>query len=269
MKEAEKERAIEKTNNNVLAKDKMYKKYLYIVNDVCENNDKIITREEALNVYKRFIDDCVAADGKIKDDIEKYIYLRFMSYVYKKISFNGARVDIRTLVAKAQKGDIEARNKLVEHYSCIVLEKAKEYDYLEYEELLQYGMIRLIEVIDLVLTHKNAPLLLAAHCTRAINSLFSCRLKNEVSRDDKKFYTYKVVTDPFDHSLDDKMFELELRSTLAGTMSTELCQDRFMKHYYDSLTLADIGDEHGGVTRQAVHCSKTKCLKLLKNKFYK
>lgn len=265
----EKEIMIDQANDNVLAKDKMYNKYLYVVNDVCKNNGDIITKDEALRIYKKFIDDYFSVEGKIKGEVVRYIYLHFMSYIYRKTSIDTKRNAVSIMISKAQDGDVDARDRLVKHYSYLVLEKAKEYDYLEYEELVQYGMIKLIEMIDHVLAKPNACLLLAAQCTRAIEIYFSKTLRKKVLKTENEHNKYKLITDPFDHSLDNKMFELEVEETLTCNRVTELCKDRFMMFYFDTMKLDTIGEEYDGITRQAVHDSKGRCLELLKKKFYK
>jgi RNA polymerase sporulation-specific sigma factor len=136
-----------------------------------------------------------------------------------------------SLILKAQKGDLEARNTLIEHNLRLVVFLAKKYETSGYdiEDLVSIGSIGLIKGINTYKIDKNIKL--ATYASRCIaNEILMFLRKNkkrksEVSFEDALNYDSEgnelhledilgtdgdIVIKEFEHSMDKRLLEGEL-----------------------------------------------------------
>lgn len=61
-----------------------------------------------------------------------------------------------------------------------MLEKSREYDYLDYDDLVQEGMVKLIETVDNVINSSNPGRVISARIDRALDIFYMSTLKKKV-----------------------------------------------------------------------------------------
>lgn len=134
-------------------------------------------------------------------------------------------------IIKSKQGDIQARNKLIEHNLRLVVFLAKKYENtkVDLEDLVSIGSIGLIKGINTFSKNKNIKL--ATYCSRCIdNEILMYLRKNKKTRSDISFEdslsfdsegnelhledilgTEKdIVTKPLDDELDKEILKSEL-----------------------------------------------------------
>ena len=113
---------------------------------------------------------------------------------------------ITEIIAKAKTGDRESREQLINHYSYIVERIAADYDYIEYEDLVQFGMIKLIELIDHQLLVGDGSLFSPKLITY-IQRYYDVVLRNQIDLCNKN---YEVDLTKNSDDFSEKIFEVEL-----------------------------------------------------------
>lgn len=206
-------------------------RYLYIADKFYDEYSDKISREKVYSLYNMIIENYLKINYPLSMSL--YIYNEFRS-IFKNL-FAEEKVLISDYVALARTGDKNAREFLINHYSYIVTNKAKEYDYLEYEELVQYGMVKLIETIDIQLKN-NDRLLFTEALIRAINIYFSSTLKNKVGEKEEFLDNNYTCYD----ELDNKKFMLEFEGILDTKLVTRKEKMYAIKYYIEGLNVAQI-----------------------------
>ena len=106
------------------------------------------------------------------------------------------------------------RNKIINYYSKTVIDLANNYDYMEYEDLVQYGMIKLIEIIDKQLRNNKNGKMITSGFARTIETYFANTLKNQVAKCNTPL---SYVQD----DLENKKVELEFKSVVNSYTTNE------------------------------------------------
>lgn len=171
---------------------------------------------------------------------------------------------ITEIIAKAKCGDDEARDRLIKHYSFIVERIALNYDYLEYEDLVQFGMIKLIELIDNELLIGNGSLFspkLIKYIQRYFdialrNQIELCNIKSEVDLREKKDEFFE------------KVFEIELEDLINSKnfhKKDKLCA---IKYFVQNHSLTEIGAIYD-CSKQSVSARINKVARKIKPEYIK
>lgn len=171
---------------------------------------------------------------------------------------------ITDIITKAKKGDKYSRNSLIYHYLYIVERIARNYDYMEYEDLVQFGTIKLIELIDRQLLIGDGSLF-SPKLIKYIKKYFDVTLRNQAS-----LYQVdcKKIQDSNDIYFYDKLFEIEFEDLINSKnihKKDKLCT---IKYFVQNLSLTEIGDIYN-CSKQSVSVRINKVAQKLKNEYRK
>lgn len=159
---------------NIDSKKFLHDRYIYIADKFYDQYKDYVTKEQVYDIYNKLFNQYFEVNFPlgISFYMHKHYYEDIREYIPEKVLLSEH-------ITNAINGDKTAREKLINHYSSIVINKAKECDYLEYDELVQYGMIKLIEMIDSNLKHGTTECWVGG-LTRSINIYFEKTLKEQV-----------------------------------------------------------------------------------------
>lgn len=171
---------------------------------------------------------------------------------------------ITEIIAKAKSGDKISRDMLINHYSCMVERIAANYNYMEYEDLVQYGLIKLIELIDHQLLIGDGSLF-SSKLIKYIQKYFDITLRNEI--DSRQV---KQIIDTNNDCVDfgEKLFEIELEDLINSKnvhMKDKLCA---IKYFVQKYSLTDIGYIYD-CSKQSVSVRVNKVAKKIKTEYIK
>lgn len=234
----------------------IHQHYLYIGDKFYDKNKDKVSKEELYLIIKQAIDEFCVIEVNIP--LILHIYKRINEELNKKREL---RVDVRGTILSACQGDMNARNKLIKHYTPIVLEKAKDYDYLEYEELVQFGILKLIEYIDtLIEEHQNSEFPTTG-IARSIDIYFSKTLKNSVT-------LWNTPLNYYEEELDNFQIQYEFEDMVDSYIKSDIKRDIIKKYFLDRYTLKEIGKQHN-ISRENVRLMVKKAKLLLKKNYFK
>ena len=231
----------------------IHQHYLYIGDKFYEQNKERVTKEELYLVIEQAINEFC--------NIETNIPL--ILYIYKKVNHElrknkEASIDVKKTVSLACQGDVSARNDLIKHYSTIVIEKAKQYDYMEYEDLVQFGMVKLIEYIDTLITeHQNAEFLTNGF-GRAIDIYFGKTLKTAASLWNSPL-TY------YEDDLENFKTQYEFSNVVDSYTPSEVKREIIKKYFLEKNTLQELGEKYDMSHENVRKIVKTSLPKLRRN----
>lgn len=236
-------------------------RYLYIADKFYKQYSNKISKEKIYSLYDMIIEDYLKVNYPLS--ISAYIHTELKALLGHLYPTEKILISDYILLAKG--GNKDARDFLINHYSYIVINKAKEYDYLEYEDLVQYGMIKLIETIDMQLNKNNDNSLFTEKLISAINIYFSSTLKSE--NDIKEDYLTNVEFAHYDE-LDDKIFKIELDDILNSKRITKKQKMIAVKYYIEGLSTPQICKLYG-CTKQDVRQKVNKVNKKIRGYYTK
>lgn len=176
----------------------------------------------------------------------------------------GKNERITEIISKAKNGDKQSRDRLINHYSYIVERIAKNYDYMEYEDLVQFGMIKLITLIDHQLLIGNGSLF-SPRLIKYIQKYFDVTLRNQVKLSQIK---YENDFSFGDIDFTEKSFEIELEDLINSkniSKKDKLCA---IKYFVQKLSLTEIGDIYG-CSKQSVSVHINKVTQKIKSEYTK
>lgn len=210
----------------------IYQHYLYIGDKFYEKNKQEISKEELYLIIEQAINEFCHIETKIP----------LILYIYKKINIELQKnketsIDVKKSVSLACQGDMKARNELIKHYSVLVIEKAKNYDYMEYEDLVQFGMIKLIEYIDILIAeHQNTEF-----CTngigRAIDIYFGKTLKKSVT-------LWNAPLRYLENDLENFKNEYEFSNFVDNLTSNEVRRQIIKQYFLEGKSLKALGKNY-------------------------
>lgn len=183
----------------------------------------------------------------------------------------------------ANKGDMEARNKLIEHNIRLVVFLAKKYENTGYdlEDLVSIGSIGLIKGINTYKMDKNIKL--ATYCSRCIaNEILmflrkNKRRKSEISFEDALNYDAEgnelhledilgtdedIVYKEFENKIDKKMLENELNSL--NNRERHIMKLRYGLNNTEEYTQKEVANMLG-ISQSYISRIEKKVIKRLKN----
>lgn len=216
-------------------KQYLYEKYLYIAKRFYYKNKDNINFAEVEKIYKKLLSKYLKEDNQAK--INVYLSSKLEIIYTKNNSLK--QINITKLISQAKLGDKDARDQLINHYSYIVKTIAMKHHYMEYEDLVQCGMVKLITVIDNELLTGDGSLF-SPRIIKYINFYFDNTLKNEIESN-KAEYEYKIGEDDFL----DKLFEIELEDLINSINVTPKDKLYAIKHYIEKMSLNQISDIYG------------------------
>ena len=221
-------------NGDQEAERKLRRYYSYLIEYYYKKYSDKITRNELNIMYNQFLNEYYNTEQELP--LALYLHKHFISVLHEM--FDKKEIEVREAISLACQGDMNARNKLIEHFSKMVYEVAKKYDYLEYDELVQFGIIKLIENIDsLIELHPNGVFATAGLPLR-INSYFDKTLRDEVTMWNSPDYH---LEDQFSRKIEEMEFE--------DFIETYPCVNRdkqILREYcFENGTLREIGKQKG------------------------
>lgn len=235
-----KETVIMAKKGNQQCKQILKEHYEYIIDLYYEKYKDKISRKELKVMYDIIINDFYNEDLTIP--LVLYIHKKFTRVLHRK--FDKKDIEVKNTVILACQGNIEARNKLINHFSPLVYKIARKYDYMDYEELVQYGIIKLIETIDnLIKEHPNESFFTNS-LPRTIEIYFNSTLRKKVLKWETDDY---LLEDDFLY----KSMKIELEDFINNYPCVERNKQILKKHFFDKDTLQEIGDGLG-VSRELV-----------------
>lgn len=251
---------------NADSKQLMYYRYTYIADKFYNRYKDYLTKQQTYDIYDSLFNQYLMIDYPF--GLSFYLHKKFYTAIKKYIP---AKVLLSELGKNAIKGDTESREELINHYSSIILTKAQEYDYLEYDDLVQYGMIKLIEIIDSHVEHGNTEPL-AVHIARSIDAYFNNTLRNEVIN-----YNNNIVDDnnytsnEISRLLDEKEYvhsisKMEIDDLIRSANLTKKQKVYALKYFVEGLSICEIGNEYG-CSKQTVAEKVGYARKRLRNNF--
>ena len=187
------------------------------------------------------------------------------------------------LVFKSTQGDIEARNKLIEHNLRLVVFLAKKYENtsVDLEDLVRIGSIGLIKGINTFKGDKNIKL--ATYCSRCIdNEILMFLRKNKKTKADISFdeslsfdgdgnelhledvlgTESNIVTKPLDDEIDRKILQEELKKL--DKRDKEIMSLRYGLDGSDEMTQKDVAEKLK-ISQSYISRIEKKVIKRLKN----
>ncbi len=177
-----------------------------------------------------------------------YIHKKFRDNLFQR--FDKKKYLVSDLITSACKGDLEGRRKTIEHFLPIVCEEAKKYNYMEYDDLVQYGTVKLIETIDnLISLHKDG-VFHTSTLRRTIEIYFSKTLKSEVE-DYRNIFDYSE--DEYNdrnellqlNDYQDKIYEIELENFIENYPCTRKHKKAVKKYFFEDVSYKTAGKENG------------------------
>lgn len=142
----------------------------------------------------------------------------------------------KKVIELACQGDKEARNKIINYYSKIVIDLANNYDYIEYEDLVQYGMIKLIEIIDNQLRGNKNSEIITTGFLRTIKTYFANTLRNQVVKCNTPL---SYIQD----DLENKIVELEFKSVVNSYTTNKQRREIINGYFLEERTIKDISNK--------------------------
>ncbi len=187
------------------------------------------------------------------------------------------------LVELSQKGDINARNKLIEHNLRLVVYLAKKYENtkVDLEDLVSIGSIGLIKGINTFSLDKNIKL--ATYASRCIdNEILMYLRKNKKTKADISFEASlsfdgegnelhledilgtegDIVTKPLEEALDKEILREELKKL--SKRDKEIMELRYGLNGKEEMTQKDVADKLN-ISQSYISRIEKKVLKKLKN----
>ena len=187
------------------------------------------------------------------------------------------------LVELSQKGDINARNKLIEHNLRLVVYLAKKYENtkVDLEDLVSIGSICLIKGINTFSLDKNIKL--ATYASRCIdNEILMYLRKNKKTKADISFEASlsfdgegnelhledilgtesDIVTKPLEDALDKEILREELKKL--SKRDKEIMELRYGLNGKEEMTQKDVADKLN-ISQSYISRIEKKVLKKLKN----
>ena len=210
----------------------IHQHYLYIGDKFYETNKDKISKEELYSIIEQAINEFCNIETKLSLSL----------YLYKKIGCElqknkEASIDVKKTVSLACQGDVSARNDLIKHYTKIVTEKAKNYDYMEYEDLVQFGMIKLIEYIDILIEEHQNNEFFTNGIGRAIDIYFNRTLRRKVE-------LCNVPLSYMENDLDNFKFEHEFASIVNNLTTNEVRREIIKQYFLEGKTFSSIGENY-------------------------
>lgn len=249
-------------NGDEYYKEYLYQKYFYIAKRFHQKYHEKISLVEILKIYTNLLDEYYKIDYPL--GISAYLIKNFENLLKKRIKVS--QKSITELIAEAKKGNKTSRDEIIKHYSYIVEKSAREHHYMEYEDLVQCGMVKLIMLIDNELLNGDGSLF-TPRIIKYINFYFNTTLKNEVESEKIEYeYGYNKVYN--NDSFAEKVFEIELEEliNLKNISSKDkLCA---LRYFIQKLSLNQIGAIEG-CSKQAVSLRVNKVTKKLKHEYIK
>ena len=187
------------------------------------------------------------------------------------------------LCSLSEKGDIQARNKLIEHNLRLVVFLAKKYENtkVDLEDLVSIGSIGLIKGVNTFSRDKNIKL--ATYCSRCIDNEILMHLrKNKKTRADVSFEESlsfdadgnelhledilgtepDIVTKPLDMEIDKKILKEELEKL--DERDREIMILRYGLNGVEELTQKDVAEKLK-ISQSYISRIEKKVIKRLKN----
>lgn len=189
------------------------------------------------------------------------------------------------LIEKTQNGDIDARNRLVEHNLRLVAHIVKKYytTNCEQDDLISIGTIGLIKAVSSFKTDKG--IRLATYAARCIENEILMHFRNlkksaqdlyisdpiDTDKDGNTLTLIDIISDDYDltEEVDTKLRLERLRVILNGTLDErekEIIDLRYGLNGCRELTQREIAKKLG-ISRSYVSRIETAALKKLKSKF--
>lgn len=170
---------------------------------------------------------------------------------------------ITEIIIKAKYGDKTSRDWLINHYTYLVERIAANYDYMEYEDLVQFGIIKLIELIDHQLIKSDGSLF-SPRLIKYIQQYFDVTLRNQIKLC-QNYYEWNL-----NNNVDflQKVFEIELEDVINSKNVREKDKLCAIKYFVKKCTLSEIGDIYD-CSRQSVGVRVNKVAQKLKSEYIK
>ena len=223
----------------------MHDRYTYIADKFYNDYKKYITKDEIYCIYDKLFSKYFTIDYGFS--ISAYIhhgYERAIKHYLPK------KVLLSEHINNAINGDKKAREEIINYYSKIVFEKAREYDYLEYDELVQYGIIKLIEMIDLNLKYRTTGCW-AGNLVRGIDIYFGNTLRNQVlnynnQRENYDYHSFKQMNEiVLEQEYISSMSKIEIDDLIKSTNLTKKQKMYALKYFVEGLSINGISCECG------------------------
>lgn len=206
--------------------------YLYIGDKFHKENKDKISKEKLYSIIIKCIDEF--CEVKVNIPLILYIYRGIISELNAR---KEPCIEVKKTILLACKGDLNARNVLIKHYSFIVKEKAKNYDYMEYEDLVQFGMIKLIEYIDILISEHQNSEFATTGIGRTIEIYFNKTLKKEVEQ-------WNMPLNYIENDLENFKIEYEFNSIVDGLTTNEKRRDIIKRYFLEDRTYNDLGEKY-------------------------
>ena len=235
-------------DGSTTSKKFLYDRYTYIADKFYDQYKDYVSIKQIYDIYDRLFDKYFAENYPfgISFYMHKHYYNEIKPYIPEKVLLSEH-------ISNAINGDKMAREELINHYSSIVANKAKEYDYLEYEELLQYGMIKLIEMIDSNLARGTTECWFG-NLYRSIDIYLGRTLKSQVLEYNhgKENYSCRDINEMLMNKKCARYFsKMEVVDLIGSSNLTKKQRMYAFKYFVEGLPVRDIVDECE-CTRQAV-----------------
>ena len=243
---------------NIEAKRIIREHYFYLVNYYHKKYKDKITIEEVKDMYEEIMEEYYNRDNNTIH-LVLYLHKHFIIKLHKKCEVR--EIIVKRNVALACKGDITAKNNIIEYYSKVVKEKAKEYNYLEYEELVQFGILKLIEYINvLIKEHQNGEFFMNG-IPRCIDIYFDRTLRKKVDR-------WNMPTRQINDELENKIVEMEFNNEIDLCTANE--KKRYiLKRYFLGNDTYDLIGNDVGESRESIRKVVKQYQPVLKKKYIK
>lgn len=234
-------------NGNLEERKKVRQYYSYIIKYYHEKYKDKINVKDLTVMYDMILDEYYNTDQKIP--LRLFIHKQFIDILYRKFDKKEKEYFVNELIVEACKGNLDARKTLIEHFMPIVYEEAKKHDYMEYDELIQNGMVKLIENIDnLINIHKNGEFATTS-LRRAVKIYFSNTLRCEVDTwrnsinctdDEVRYQMDYIETDNFKRL----MYNMELENFIDNYPCTNEYKRIIREYLFDSIPYKTLGVEN-------------------------
>lgn len=228
---------------DIISRKVLYYKYFYLVENYHEYYNFPYTELKSL-YDKKFMQ---YMENDYVHPLQQYIYQAF--YICYSVPVN-ALIDkpITYLIGEARKGNVKAREKLIKKYIFLVLEKAREYDYLDYDDLVQEGTIKLIETIDNCI--KGSCYAIWAKIDRALDIFYMSTLMTKILnlKKSSEITDISLVNKAIEKAelLDNKILNMEVMDLLQN-VEDEDAKIYFIDYLFNGDTYAQIASRYNRV----------------------
>ena len=216
-----------------MRKDKIYKKYLYIVDEYYKIYGNNFSKEELEKLYAEVI--TLYLSNSFEVGIKDFIYNKFAEFIE---GYNFEKRKLKDLVIDARNGNKKAREIIILHYTKMVTSLAPHYNYAPLDDMISDGIVKLINVIDYQIYDTDCDKISHKICGQLRQFYNASQIKYNRSIKEEKINNI----DFFDDELDNKIKEIELDSFLKS-IGNKKATNYFKKYYYEGYKLTEISKD--------------------------